>query len=140
MKQKANENLNTGLSVLYSGDLNSELVWYSDHEDLFVGWKEMPGTMVVWFSDHHLVNRLVFRPLFDYVFLFSNTYPDSHHSQEVWNLPHKFPLYLIQMFLLFRCLLFGSPQYSGHGLNNRPFSYTVIQIATLKCWYYKRCG
>ena len=24
-----------------------------------------------------------------------NEYPDSHHSQGVWNLPHKFHLYLI---------------------------------------------
>ena len=28
-------------------------------------------------------------------FLPGNNYPDSHHSQGVWNLPHKFHLYLI---------------------------------------------
>ena len=29
---------------------------------------------------------------------FPNTYPDSHHLQGVWNLPHKFHLYLIYCF------------------------------------------
>ena len=27
---------------------------------------QMPGTMVVWYSDHHLVNRPVLRPPFEY--------------------------------------------------------------------------
>ena len=33
-------------------------------------------------------------------FLPVNNYPDAHHSQGVWNLPHKFHLYLIMCILL----------------------------------------
>ena len=33
-------------------------------------------------------------------FLPGNNYPDLHHSQGVWNLPHKFHLYLIVIFIL----------------------------------------
>ena len=42
-----------------SGDLNNELVRYSDHGDLF-------GHQMVFSSDHHLVNRPLFRPPFEY--------------------------------------------------------------------------
>ena len=42
----------------YSGDLNSKLVWYSNHGDLFAG-------QMVRYSDHHLFNGLVFRPPFE---------------------------------------------------------------------------
>ena len=34
-----------------------------------------------------------------YDFLAGNNYPDSPHSQGVWNLPHKFHLYLINNVL-----------------------------------------
>ena len=54
---------------IYSGDLNSKLVWYSDHGDLFYCQMvciQMPSPMEVWYSDHHLVNGPVFRPPFEY--------------------------------------------------------------------------
>ena len=34
-----------------------------------------------------------------YDFLAGNNYPDSPHSQGVWNLPHKFHPYLIKIYL-----------------------------------------
>ena len=44
---------------LFSRDLNNELVRYSDHGDLF-------DHQMVFSSDHHLVNRPLFRPPFEY--------------------------------------------------------------------------
>ena len=55
--------------VHYSGDLSRELVWYLDHKDLFghgmAPSSQMPGVMADWYSDHHLVNRPVFRLPFE---------------------------------------------------------------------------
>ena len=51
---------------LYNGDLNSKLVWYSDYGEFFA--IQMPGTIVVKYSDHPLVNQPVFRPPFEYRF------------------------------------------------------------------------
>ena len=51
----------------YNGDVNSELVRY-DMGICSIGiWFtiQMPGTIVVWYADHHLENGLVFRPPFE---------------------------------------------------------------------------
>ena len=59
----------TYIQSLYSGDLNSKLVGYSDHVGcLLLDWFaiQMPGTMVVRYSDHHLINVPVFRAPFEY--------------------------------------------------------------------------
>ena len=71
--------------MTHTVDLNSELVRFSNHRDLFdrrmvcysiqiteiflIGeWFaiKMPSTMVVWFSGHHLANRPEFRPPYEY--------------------------------------------------------------------------
>ena len=41
-----------------------------------------------------------------------NTYPDSHHSQGVWNLPHKFHLYLIIIFIYSLLLMLALPMWN----------------------------
>ena len=53
---------------IYSGDLNSKLIRYSDQVDfLLVEWfaAQMHSTMDVQYSDHHLIYGLVFRPPFE---------------------------------------------------------------------------
>ena len=52
-----------------SGHLNSKLVRYSDHGDLFdlrMVYYSDANTLVFWYSDHHLANKLVSRPTFEY--------------------------------------------------------------------------
>ena len=49
----------------YSRDLNSQLVRYSYHRDLF-SHQMVHYTMVTRYSDQHLVNGPVFRPSFEY--------------------------------------------------------------------------
>ena len=38
---------------------------------------------------------------FSAVFLPGNNYPDLHHLQGIWNLPHKFHLYLVHKMLFY---------------------------------------
>ena len=60
---------------------------------------------IVFWSYISLIVAIVFVSLFlpqkqpFLEFLPGNNYPDSHHLQGVWNLPHKFHLYLINSFI-----------------------------------------
>ena len=50
-----------------SGDLNTKLVRYSVHGIcLLVNWFAIQTTIIVRYSDHYLVNGLVFSPPFEY--------------------------------------------------------------------------
>ena len=43
---------------------------------------------------------VIFKKQLIYDFLAGNNYPDSPYSQGVWNLPHKFHLYLIIIIII----------------------------------------
>ena len=56
------------ITLVNTGDLKSKLVIQIIGICLFIKWFaiQMLGPMEVWYSDHHLINRLVFRLPFEY--------------------------------------------------------------------------
>ena len=63
----------------------------------------MPGNMVVWYSDHHVVNRMIFTQPFEY--LPAIQMPGTGNKQVK---VHYADVSAIQMFLLFRSPLYTS--------------------------------